>query len=265
MKMTSLCNLSISEFCSSFKYDAAPKMYPMVNRGRKHHGLIYTYKGTETYKFSDCIINAAPNTVAYLPKGREYHITFDGDESSVIAIDFEVSEVMDIAPFVVELESNNTLSALFIKCTSEWQNRKTAYNSICMSILYNIIGSCARTEEKFIHPGKYEKIRDAVDYLHNHYTEQNFRIEYLSELSDINPAYFARLFSDKFGMSPKEYVLELKLRRARELLSQEKYTISEIASLLGYSDVYHFSKSFKNSTGIPPSEWRASVCDTKPI
>ena len=62
-------------------------------------------------------------------------------------------------------------------------------------------------------------------------------------------------------MSPKEYVLELKMRRARELLSQEKYSVSEIGVILGYSDVYHFSKSFKHATGVPPTEWRARLGD----
>ena len=130
-----------------------------------------------------------------------------------------------------------------------------------MSLLYNVIGFCARIEEKFIHPGKYEKIREAVEYLHLHYTEQDFRIEALSEISGINSAYFARIFNDKFGISPKKYVNELKLKRARELLSHEKYTVSEIGLLLGYSDVYHFSKSFKKGTGMSQLEWRIKTTE----
>ncbi len=258
VKMTDFFDLLISDFCSANLYDASPKMYPMSNHGRKHHGLIYTFKGTEVYNFHDCSVKAVPNSVAYLPKGRSYFITLEGDESSVITLDFELPCETDIAPFVIELGSNNNVDALFIKSVNEWQNRRTAYKVVCMSLLYNIIANCARTEEKFIHPGKYEKIRDAVDYLHSHFTEQNFRIEKLSEMSGINSAYFARIFSDKFGMAPKEYVTELKLRRAREMLSQEKYSVSEIGMLLGYSDVYHFSKSFKKGVGMSPVEWRSS-------
>lgn len=259
MKMNQLSDLSISEFCSAIRYDAPSGMYPMPNGGRKHHGLIYTFEGTETYNFSDCKIKCPPNTLAYLPKGSKYCITFEGVVSSVITVDFELPEKKDIRPFVIEFEDNNSISPLFLKMVSEWQAKKTACNSICMSLLYNIIGTAARTEERFIHPGKFEKIREAVDYLHLHYTEQDFRIEYLAELSGINSAYFARIFNDKYGISPKEYVTELKMRRARELLSQEKYTVSEIGALLGYSDVYHFSKSFKKGTGMSPIEWRTTT------
>ena len=258
MKMIQFCDLSISEFCSAIQYYENANKYPMHNDGRRHHGFIYTFSGTETYKFENKSVRAKPNTVVYLPKDSRYIIDFEGTESFVIGIDFELEVQTDIEPFVIEFEDNNSISPLFEKAAAEWQIRKTAYNSVCMSLLYNIMGSCARIEEKFVHPGKYEKIRDAVEYLHLHYAEQNFRIVCLSELCGINSAYFARIFSDKFGISPKEYVTELKLKRARELLSQEKYTVSEIGALLGYSDVYHFSKSFKKGTGMSPIEWRST-------
>lgn len=263
MKMTELCNLSISDFCSANRYVAYAKNYPMLNKGRLHHGLIYTFKGTEIYNFPSVSVKAEPNTLVYLPKDSAYRITFEGEESVVITVELEFDKNVDIPPFVIPFEENNPIQALFLKAEHEWQNKKTACRAACLSTAYNIISTAARTEEKFIHPGKYEKIKNAITYLHEHYTEQDFRIEKLSEMCGINSTYFARLFSDKFGLSPKEYVIELKMRRARELLSQEKYSVSEIGSLLGYSDVYHFSKSFKSSAGVPPTEWRSSLGDMK--
>ena len=257
-KIAELANLSISEFCSAIKYDALAKYYPMTNKGRLHHGLIYTFKGTENYHFHDCTINASPGTIAYLPKGRRYKITLDGDESSVIMLDFELATEVDIPPFVIPMGKNNAVEAMFLKAENEWKNKKTACKAACLALTYNVMSTAARLEEKFIHPDKYEKIRTATEYLHAHYTEQDFRIEALAAISGINPAYFVRLFTDKFGLSPKEYVTQLKLRRARELLSQEKYTVAEIGNLLGYSDVYHFSKSFKKGVGISPAQWRKS-------
>ena len=261
MKFLQFCDLSISEFCSAIHYLENEKNYPMRNVGRAHHAFIYTFGGTEIYKFENMTVRAKPNTIVYLPKNARYVIDFEGTESSVICMDFELYTEKEISPFVLELEENNGISALFEKAVAEWQIKKTACNPVCMSLLYNVIGFCARIEEKFIHPGKYEKIREAVEYLHLHYTEQDFRIEALSEISGINSAYFARIFNDKFGISPKKYVNELKLKRARELLSHEKYTVSEIGSLLGYSDVYHFSKSFKKGTGMSPLEWRIKTTE----
>ena len=258
MKISDFFDLSISEFCMAQKYIAEAKDYPMPNEKRRHHGFVYTFTGTETYNFKNCSIKAQPNTLVYLPKGRQYKITFEGEVSTVITLDFEIHEDTDIAPFVLSLESNNPVQTLFLKAENEWQSKKTACRAACLSLLYKVISTGARIEERFIHPGKYEKIRESVEYLHNHYTEQDFRIESLSEMCGINSAYYARLFSDKFSQSPKEYVTELKMQKARELLSGEKYSISEIGSELGYSDVYHFSKSFKKATGISPTEWRKS-------
>jgi AraC-like DNA-binding protein len=210
--------------------------------------------------------DAAGNILDYTEKTYEIDLESDKpiteihlpEDMSINVIDFEICDNVNINPFVIRLSENNALQAMFLKAEAEWQSNKTACRASCLSIAYGIISTAARFEECFLHPGKYEKIYSAVEYLHEHYTEQNFRIDMLSEISGINSAYFARLFASKFGMSPKEYVLELKMRRAMELLSQEKYSVSEIGSLLGYSDVYHFSKSFKHSTGVSPTEWRAS-------
>ena len=78
----------------------------------------------------------------------------------------------------------------------------------------------------------------------------------LAEMSNISQKYFAILFFQEFKMTPKEYVLSMKLSLARELLSHEKASVTEVAFVLGYADVYYFSKLFKSKVGISPSEYK---------
>ncbi|MBR6602626.1 MAG: helix-turn-helix transcriptional regulator, partial [Clostridia bacterium] len=87
-------------------------------------------------------------------------------------------------------------------------------------------------------------------------TERDFKIEELHGVAGINPKHYRNLFIKKFGVSPKEYVTLLRLKMAEELLLGEKYSITQIALLLGFCDVYHFSKVFKEKKGISPSEYK---------
>ncbi|HEV7298389.1 MAG TPA: AraC family transcriptional regulator [Tepidisphaeraceae bacterium] len=72
----------------------------------------------------------------------------------------------------------------------------------------------------------------------------------------ITPEHFARLFRRHFGKAPKDYLIDARISRARDLLSQNQLTVTRVAELLGYGDVFFFSRQFKDRTGLSPIQWR---------
>lgn len=75
---------------------------------------------------------------------------------------------------------------------------------------------------------------------------------YLSEFT------FFHAFKQAFGLAPYRYFIQLTMRRAEELLCQSRYSITEIAEILGFSDLFAFSKAFKKETGLSPAEFKKS-------
>ena len=65
--------------------------------------------------------------------------------------------------------------------------------------------------------------------------------------------YIKKLFDLKFNISPKKYILSLKMNYACDLLRHGEYSISQIAEMCGYNDLYTFSHQFKITLGISPS------------
>lgn len=92
------------------------------------------------------------------------------------------------------------------------------------------------------------------------YINENFKkdisLDLVSREVDISPYYFSKLFKQETGNNFIEYLTDVRLRNARELLKNSQYSIKEICSESGYSDPNYFSRIFKKYEGVTPSEFR---------
>lgn len=254
-----LTNLCISEVNAVNIYQMDADKYPMKNKGRYHHGLIYTMEGIENFTFYDKKISAVPDSVLYIPKGEKYVFDLTGAKGYTITIDFTIISPEPIRPVCIKCGNGNSLRSDFADAAKIWRRQTPDHAVLCKSLFYKIIAFLIRQESSYLNPKSYAKIAEAVDYLHQHYTDHDFKIDTLFHMSDISPRHFESLFYERFHATPKEYVISMKMERAKELLQGESISIGEIADQLGYGDLYHFSKIFKAKTGYSPSEFRRPI------
>ena len=91
--------------------------------------------------------------------------------------------------------------------------------------------------------------------MHAHLRE-NLTREGISKFVSYESAYFSRLFKTETGLSYTDYLLQLRILRAQELLSETDASISEIADQCGFSGSSYFSGCFRQLTGMTPHAWR---------
>lgn len=103
--------------------------------------------------------------------------------------------------------------------------------------------------------------RQVFDYL-NENIGTKLSVQALAYKIGYSPAYLQRLFKEATGTSILQYFIGMKIERAKQLISEEKYTLSEIAELLGYDTPQYFSKQFKDITNMSPAAYEKSVRDT---
>lgn len=96
----------------------------------------------------------------------------------------------------------------------------------------------------------------AVRYINNHFSEK-IRIQDLAKHIGISRSYLVKLMRQETGMSPQEYLIETRMRRASDLLSRSNDPVRNIAAECGYEDALAFSKVFKSRFGVNPSDYRA--------
>ena len=98
----------------------------------------------------------------------------------------------------------------------------------------------------------------AVKYIKDN-LQRNITVENLVKLTGVSQPYLYRLFRERYGISPKGYILEQKMSCAKDLLLTTDMTVTEIANSVGYEDVLAFSAVFSKKEGISATGYRKSA------
>lgn len=101
------------------------------------------------------------------------------------------------------------------------------------------------------------KILQVLEYIYTH-LNQDIKLADLAASAGISPFHFSRLFKQSMGMSPHQYLLQQRVERAKQLLKSSQLTIADIALQCGFNSQSHLGKSFRELTGITPSNYRKS-------
>lgn len=102
---------------------------------------------------------------------------------------------------------------------------------------------------------KLPHIREAITYINDNYGSK-IKINELADHVGVNRSYLASSFKRATGYSPKEYLLTLRMEKAKSLLEKTDMPVNAVATSVGYSDQLAFSRMFKEYAGISPKAFR---------
>nr|WP_186811764.1 helix-turn-helix domain-containing protein [Paenibacillus xylanexedens] len=127
--------------------------------------------------------------------------------------------------------------------------------SIFLSMVYGVLSQKLQTLAQPEHT-KINIVTDAIKYIKANYME-SITAEKLAGRYDCSTSYLSRLFRNQIGLGPIEYLIHERVHRAKQLLLKSDARIQDVASKVGYADVYYFSRLFKKHTGQSPLQFRA--------
>jgi len=122
-----------------------------------------------------------------------------------------------------------------------------------------ILALCVRLDSKRAdYSAGGASIHKAEQYLSAHHGEP-VNIQALAKRLGVGYSHFRREFRTRTGFSPWQYVIHLRLRRARRLLASSDMSLDEVATSVGFNSAFHLSLAFKRAYGQPPSHWRRAM------
>ncbi|MEF2248751.1 helix-turn-helix domain-containing protein [Paenibacillus sp. IITD108] len=117
------------------------------------------------------------------------------------------------------------------------------------------------------HKEKRSKMTDVTLQLATDYMDANFNknisVDTVAEYVQRSSSYLSRVFKESTGMTINDYLIQLRIKRAMELLKQLHLSLEEICREIGYANVSYFNKMFKNRTGLTPGQFRQQQAANK--
>ena len=204
--------------------------------------------------FDDLVLETKPNTIRFLPQGetKRYDV-LRHERGECIDVFFRADRPISKQAFVMNASQNEKIGVLFKKLFSTWVSKKEGYYFESVSLLYRIFAEMLKDSP--ISKQHKSKIAPAMDMIHSDFLTRDFSLSELAATCKMGESYFQKLFKEIHGISPKKYIIQLKINHACDLLRLERYTVTQIAELCNFSDVYFFSRQFKEYMGITPTQF----------
>lgn len=207
------------------------------------------------------LLDIEQNQLAYMAKGIEYRIDFidtNDDREDTVVVHFQMTDKdgEDIIPTHLPFVCINQIRPSFAMdldaLASEFQK-----NVVCIpeatSVIYKIIAAVCGKQRKNAAKNRYSCIRPGIELLEGN---SDLSLAEIARRCDISECYFRRLFLEYSGESPQSFRQRYRIEKAKQLLlSDEQLSIGEIAEILHFSDIYHFSKTFKKLCGVSPTRF----------
>lgn len=216
-------------------------------KNRDCYGIAFSACGQITYTANGKKYISSPDNVILLPQNGNYSIY--GDKTGLFpVINFKSSSplwneissvpINDVAPLIKEYEQ---LKSLFL-----FDNNRLK----TISVLYSFLHRLFVDKENADHI-----LTPAIKYITQNFDNPVLTNSTLAQKCNISEVYFRKLFLQKYGLSPKQYIIDIRLNHAKQLLCEGDYKINAIAEKSGFSNQYHFCRIFKKNTGLTPTEY----------
>lgn len=153
--------------------------------------------------------------------------------------------------------NNPEIKQKFLNLQNFWNEKKTGYYIRCMNEIYSILSMLIRQEKQnYTSSSQFSVVEPAIVYMKTHFSDPNLTIPHLADQCKLSYSHFRKIFFDVHGVSATAFLKKLRLDYACQLLSLGDCTISQIAQMSGFSDIYYFSSFFKRHIGMSPTEYQ---------
>jgi len=251
-------------------YPAAPHHYVERREGVEQAILIYCLTGGGSVQLAETTFPMKKGHVVIIPPNVPHIYSADANDPwSIFWIHFDGQE---LACALESLGIDTCKPVLYVPDASMMCE---AFEDVlaCLNYHYSDAGLLAMTSElthllskiKLHHSNLYQdrqavegRVLGTIDFMQRH-LDMTLSLEDLATYAGQSESNYGKLFKYRTGQSPMACFIQLKIRKACELLDQSNQSVLSIAKQLGYDDPYYFSRLFKKIQGCSPSHYRASI------
>lgn len=230
--------------------------------------LLLLYDCGGEYTLPDGRVLYAPvGSIVYAPYGARYAFrptdVPDGASASAYIVNFTLS-LEDGTDFIlgenaeILFRPSSSKYELLFSGISATSTQNLRFPAKLKSELYTLISElCGHFHKQNILSSRFQVISEGIMYLEEN-EDLTLSVREIAKMCCVSEIYFRKLFKEYSGLTPTSFRLSRKIERAKQYLVFEGKTVSETASLLGFSEVAYFCRLFKEKAGVTPGEYAKS-------
>lgn len=223
------------------------------------------------------LVNEKSRTILYEPAfernekrlwlDSELHLSSPQEQNKVLDRILQLCELMDndsekivaFSPTEFEFMYQNVLTVIK-RCSME--NGKDCVESLQPLLSFSTLDQVKDYFKKSVlqirsvEAGRVESlaVRKAAAYIREHYAEQ-ISVKMLADHCYMNYTYFSELFKKEIGINVTQYLTEIRMNHAAQLLQERSFSLDKVAQAVGYSNAKSFSQAFRNFFGVSPKKY----------
>lgn len=232
--------------------------------GRADFQLLYVAKGTANFRM-DNVLHTLPegSAIIYRPRQPQYYNYSLSDNPEIYWLHFSGARIarhLDDLGFCGKpwfaVGQKNEYIPVFEKIIRELQVRRAHFFELVNLYALELLALMARnmSEKNLNSQGVNEQIQNVIERMNRNSREKQSVNEY-ARLCNMSTCWFIHCFRAYTGTTPQQYITDIRICKAKELLSSSSFNITEIASIVGYDNPFYFSRIFKKSTGVAPKNY----------
>lgn len=232
---------------------------------RDRYILHYVFEGEGVLRIDDKELKVKSNSFFLLPP--DVLVQYQADEKNpwqyawIHFHGFKSTEIVKSIgmtrkePVYVPIEENSQLKDAVINLIMYKENEYACIGY--MYILFDKMNRWTRHVEKKAGTNlrTMNYMREAIQYINTKYCE-SIMVQQIADHCGVDRAYLSKIFKYATGNTLQEYLIQFRIKRAKQLLKDTDLSVKYVSYSVGYNDPFTFSKVFKKQEGVSPSVWR---------
>lgn len=253
--INNLFNMIITDVSACNRISVLPETR-LSRKNRERTAIAIKTEGSTVYVHDNKEYLSDRNHICILPKNSSYSFFC---EKKGLCLMIELETLDDLTLPFISIKVNNTDEIIkeFYKIEHALNFKTSGTRFSTIKGAYAILEKISdQLNQEYSSPKTNEILAPAIKYI-----EENLHLsaptnDFLASLCSVSCVYFRKLFTKKFNMPPSKYITTLKIQRAKGLIIGDAVSMADISSSCGFSSIYHFSKVFKDVTGITPTQFK---------